>query len=149
MLVRVPYLAISLSLVACFFAVNARATSDADNVQTILHTASPPLVPPAPSFVRPKSAVQASHCQTPAYPRRALVESAQGTTQVRIGFGPEGRVVSTEVLTSSGASEAHKLLDQAAIASQQTCTLEPESGALIRYAVRSITFALQEEAPTR
>jgi len=148
--IRLPFPAIAVMLVACVVAVNARATPD-DTPQTILRTSSVPTpgAPPAPSMVRPKPAVQASNCQRPVYPRLALIAEAQGVTRLRIGFGADGKVVSTELVGSSGGSEAHKLLDQAAIASQQTCTVQPEPGTLIRYAVRNVTFALQDDAPAR
>lgn len=141
---RVPVPAFAVSLVACIVAVHARAAPDAETPRIAERTSLvPTLAPPAPGLVRLKPAVQAVNCQSPVYPRQALNVEAQGSTQLRIGFGADGRVVSTEVLASSGRSEAHKLLDQAAIASQQTCTLPPEPGTFIRYAVRSVTFALQ------
>lgn len=149
--IHLRFPAVAVSLVACVVAANARATPDADAPQIILHTSTVPTPgpPPAPGMVRLKPAVQASHCQRPVYPRLALIAEAQGITQLRIGFGADGRVASTEVLGSSGASDAHKLLDQAAIASLQTCTVQPEPGTLIRYAVRSVAFALQDDAPAR
>jgi TonB family protein len=144
--IRVSMPAIAVSLAACVVAVQARAAPDAETPRIVEHTSLVPTqAPPAPGLFRLKPAVQAVNCQNPVYPRQALNVEAQGSTRLRIGFSADGRVVSTEVLASSGRSEAHKLLDQAAIASQQTCTLPPEPGTLVRYAVRSVTFALPDD----
>lgn len=73
--------------------------------------AAPP-APPPPKFT-PKSATPkgnpASWATTNDYPTRALREEREGTTSFRVTVGPDGRVTSCEVTSSSGSPD----LDQA------------------------------------
>lgn len=67
-----------------------------------------PVAPPPPRF-QPKSATPkgnpANWATTNDYPSRALREEREGTTGFRVSVGPDGRVTSCEVTSSSGSSD--------------------------------------------
>lgn len=82
-------------------------------VPTQQPTAAPP--PPPPAHTPQKAAPRGnpgSWATTNDYPARALREEREGTTGFRVSIGPDGRVTSCEVTSSSG----HQDLDAA------TCT---------------------------
>ena len=88
----------------------------------------PPVVtPPAPPArddsrpARPRGN-ESSWVTTDDYPSSALREEAQGVTAVRLGVGPDGRVTSCDVTSSSGNAS----LDQAACRNlQRRARFEP------------------------
>ena len=67
-----------------------------------------PPAPAAPSFT-PKAPVPRSNpggwATTDDYPNRAMREGVQGTTGFRLTVGPDGRVTSCEITSSSGSAE--------------------------------------------
>lgn len=69
--------------------------------------------------------VTLSTCSKPEYPRVALQHEAAGKTVLNFRVSGEGRVIDAEVARSSGHSEAHKLLDFAALLALMRCTFEP------------------------
>jgi protein TonB len=88
--------------------------------------APPPSPPPPPARdesrpARPRGN-EGSWVTTDDYPPSALREEAQGVTAVRIGVGPDGRVTSCDVASSSG----NAALDQAACRNiQRRARFEP------------------------
>ncbi len=85
-------------------------------VQTVPPPAPPPVIvaPPAPVVappprVQPKQATPkgnpANWATTNDYPTRALREEREGTTGFRVTVGPDGRVTSCSVTSSSGSSD--------------------------------------------
>lgn len=85
-------------------------------VQTVPPPAPPPVIvaPPAPVVappprVQPKQASPkgnpANWATTNDYPTRALREEREGTTGFRVTVGPDGRVTSCSVTSSSGSSD--------------------------------------------
>ncbi len=85
-------------------------------VQTVPPPAPPPVIvaPPAPAVappprVQPKQATPrgnpANWATTNDYPTRALREEREGTTGFRVTVGPDGRVTSCSVTSSSGSSD--------------------------------------------
>ena len=92
----------------------------------------PPVAPPPPSPPPPPARDESrparprgnegSWVTTDDYPPSALREEAQGVTAVRIGVGPDGRVTSCDVASSSG----NAALDQAACRNiQRRARFEP------------------------
>lgn len=73
--------------------------------------AAPPavVVAPPPPRVQPKGATPrgnpANWATTNDYPTRALREEREGTTGFRVTVGPDGRVTSCEITSSSGSSD--------------------------------------------
>lgn len=57
----------------------------------------------------------------PAYPQSALMQSQTGTVRVKFVIGPEGNLVSADVMKSSGV----KALDRAAIDGLSKCKFKP------------------------
>ena len=85
-------------------------------VQTVPPPAPPPVIvaPPAPVVappprVQPKQATPrgnpANWATTNDYPTRALREEREGTTGFRVTVGPDGRVTSCSITSSSGSSD--------------------------------------------
>ena len=85
-------------------------------VQTVPPPAPPPVIvaPPAPVAapaprVQPKQATPkgnpANWATTNDYPTRALREEREGTTGFRVTVGPDGRVTSCSVTSSSGSPD--------------------------------------------
>lgn len=66
------------------------------------------------------------NCQ-PQYPKAALRAEAQGTTTLQFKIDAAGRVLSTIVVRSAGATTQHKLLDEAATV-MAGCTFVPGLG---------------------
>lgn len=85
-------------------------------VQTVPPPVPPPVIvaPPAPVAappprVQPKQATPrgnpANWATTNDYPTRALREEREGTTGFRVTVGPDGRVTSCSITSSSGSSD--------------------------------------------
>ena len=74
----------------------------------IIALPAPVPAPPPPRF-QPKSATPkgnpANWATTNDYPSRALREEREGTTGFRVTVGPDGRVTSCDVTSSSGSSD--------------------------------------------
>jgi protein TonB len=74
----------------------------------IIAPPAPVPAPPPPRF-QPKSATPkgnpANWATTNDYPSRALREEREGTTGFRVTVGPDGRVTSCDVTSSSGSSD--------------------------------------------
>jgi TonB family protein len=67
----------------------------------------------------------------PVYPAAALRVQAQGVTHIAFHVDETGKVTSAEVVTSSGNSREHRLLDLAAVMALSRCPITPahdESG---------------------
>lgn len=81
--------------------------------------APPAVVAPPPPRFQPKGAAPkgnpANWATTNDYPSRALREEREGTTGFRVTVGPDGRVTSCEVTSSSGSAD----LDEATCANVQ------------------------------
>lgn len=71
--------------------------------------APPAPVAPPPPRIQPKAAVPkgnpGSWATTNDYPTRALREEREGTTGFRVTVGPDGRVTSCEITSSSGSDD--------------------------------------------
>lgn len=71
--------------------------------------APPAPVAPPPPRIQPKGAVPkgnpGSWATTNDYPTRALREEREGTTGFRVTVGPDGRVTSCEITSSSGSDD--------------------------------------------
>ena len=71
--------------------------------------AAPPAPAPPPPRIQPKRAVPkgspANWATTNDYPTRALREERAGTTGFRVSVGPDGRVTSCSVTSSSGSPD--------------------------------------------
>lgn len=57
----------------------------------------------------------------PQYPRASILAEEAGTVRLRFAIGTDGKLLSVEVLISSG----HPLLDQAAVDGLSTCKFKP------------------------
>ena len=91
----------------------------APQIQTVITAPPPPpqiiLAPPAapvappPPRIQPKGAVPkgnpGSWATTNDYPTRALREEREGTTGFRVSVGPDGKVASCSVTSSSGSPD--------------------------------------------
>jgi protein TonB len=89
--------------------------------------------PPAPAAPAPAPQVHARpatinandpNCK-PEYPAAALRANATGTTRIKFTVDAAGKVVSAEVVGSSGSSRENRLLDNAAKAALSTCPFTP------------------------
>lgn len=65
-------------------------------------------------------------CLKPAYPIGARSANAQGDTGVEYTLGTTGRIDSARVVTPSGESESHRLLDMLAIDAVRACRGTPQ-----------------------
>jgi len=82
-------------------------------IQTAAPPPAPPPPPPAPSKAKgasPKGLSSWAARIQANYPTRAAREEREGRVGVRVGIGPDGRVTSCSVTSSSGSSD----LDEAA-----------------------------------
>ena len=110
--------------------------------QQITTSAMPPPVPeahlqilssPKPAIISPRPAqINANDpaCR-PAFPPLALDATVRGITRLRFTVNAQGNVTNAEVIGSSGSTQAHRLLDNAAKAALSTCPFTPgidESG---------------------
>ncbi|MFN3515852.1 MAG: energy transducer TonB [Novosphingobium sp.] len=75
--------------------------------------AAPP--PPPPKFTPKAPTPKGNPARTNDYPTRALREEREGTSGFRVTVGPDGRVTSCEITSSSGSPD----LDQAACSNVQ------------------------------
>jgi periplasmic protein TonB len=80
--------------------------------------------PMQPRPVDAKSAI----CAKPEYPNAARRYDAEGTTYLSLSVDAQGVVSNSNVEQSSGASAAHKLLDQAALQALLTCRFPGSPG---------------------
>ena len=75
----------------------------------VLIAAPPAVVVAPPPRVQPKGATPrgnpANWATTNDYPTRALREEREGTTGFRVTVGPDGRVTSCDITSSSGSSD--------------------------------------------
>src|SRR5690242_7722226 len=62
--------------------------------------------------------------QRPEYPAAARQAHATGITRVELKVSPDGQVLETKLLASSGTTAEHQLLDQTALASMAHCHVE-------------------------
>lgn len=85
--------------------------------------APPTPAPPAPPAVQAKAAVV--HANDPAcrpeYPAAAARANVTGVTRIKFTIDAEGKVVSAEIVGSSGSSRENRLLDNAAKAALSNC----------------------------
>jgi len=82
--------------------------------------ASPqPVAKAAP--VRTAAVVDAAHCQKPEYPRRSERLGEEGTVQLALLIGVDGRVAQAKVEKSSGFKD----LDNAALTALSLCKFKP------------------------
>lgn len=90
-----------------------------------------PEAPPAPPAPPPRAALPAianvALCAPKAedYPSAALRAEATGTTKIRFTVGPDGKLASSEVVSRSGLSREHRLLDRMAESKLSECTFKP------------------------
>ncbi len=88
----------------------------------------PPPAPPAPAaavHARPAVINANDPACRPEYPAAALRASATGTTRIKFTVDAAGKVVSAEIVGSSGAARENRLLDNAAKAALSTCPFTP------------------------
>ena len=81
-------------------------------------------------------------CPIPEYPRAALRAEATGVTRVTVTVGLEGTVTDVRVVQRSGESEAHALLDRAAVRAMQACQFDPAAGSLPARATREFVWKI-------
>jgi protein TonB len=88
---------------------------------------APPAPPPPPRVAaRPAIGnVQSCAPRNEDYPPAALRAEATGTTKIRFTVGPDGKLVSSQIVRSAGASREHKMLDRVAQAKLAECTFKP------------------------
>jgi protein TonB len=84
---------------------------------------APPPAKPTTNQGTMRSAVlaDAKACATPAYPAAAARNGDAGTVTLALLVGPDGRVTSSRVQTSSGSRE----LDRAAVSALSLCQFKP------------------------
>lgn len=70
--------------------------------------------------------VDFASCLKPAYPVGARSSNAQGDTGVEYTLGVTGRIDSARVVTPSGESESHRLLDMLAVDAVRACRGTPQ-----------------------
>lgn len=73
-----------------------------------------------------------AQCPAARYPDAATRAQAQGTTRLRLSVDESGKVVDASIVRSSGDSDAHRLLDQAAVEKMRQCLFSPTEAAGIR-----------------
>lgn len=66
--------------------------------------------------------------QPPDYPAAARRARASGTTGVELMVAPDGKVLETRLLTPSGTTPEHQLLDQTALAALSQCRMQMPPG---------------------
>jgi protein TonB len=89
--------------------------------------APPAPVPPPPAAVHARPATINANdpsCK-PEYPAAALRANATGTTRIKFTVDAAGKVVSAEIVGSSGSSRENRLLDNAAKSALSTCPFTP------------------------
>jgi periplasmic protein TonB len=108
-------------------AITVQTTTPPPPTPVTIAPAPAPAAPPAPA-VAPVAAQPAitnvSACK-PEYPQAALKAEASGTTAIKFTIDATGKVVSADVVKTSGASREHRLLDRAAVTSLSGCTFRP------------------------
>lgn len=79
--------------------------------------------------IQPRSVdAKSANCAKPNYPNAARRHDAEGTTYLSFSVDSLGTLSNPTVEQSSGASPAHKLLDEAAIRALLTCRFPPSPG---------------------
>lgn len=94
------------------------------------------VAPPAPPVPRSAAKPFVSNLGSCAptsddYPQAARRAETTGTTRVRFTVSAEGKLISADVVRSSGPSREHKMLDRVAVAKLSECAFKPgadESG---------------------
>jgi TonB family protein len=104
---------------------------------------SPPPPPPPPTqTIRTAATVSASTCEKPEYPSASKRLEEEGTVQLKILVGTDGKVIESAVEKSSG----FRRLDEAARAALSKCQFKPgtEDGVLIQsWASMKFTWRLE------
>lgn len=84
---------------------------------------------PAPTKPRTISA-SAGNCAQPGYPAEARRSEAAGTTTLEFEVSTEGKVTRVAVISTSGQTPEHKILDALALSTLAKCTFPPAPGFL-------------------
>ena len=84
---------------------------------------------PMPTKPRAISA-SAGNCAQPGYPAEARRSEAAGTTTLEFEVSTEGKVTRVAVISTSGPTPEHKILDALALATLAKCTFPPAPGFL-------------------
>jgi protein TonB len=80
--------------------------------------------PPAPPRVAARPAISNLDSCKPEYPAAALRAEATGSTKIRFVIGADGKLQSSEITKSSGASREHKALDRQALQQLSQCAFK-------------------------
>jgi TonB family protein len=86
----------------------------------------------------------AGTCPAPVFPSGALRVEATGVTTVSFVVEPSGKVSRIDVVQKSGVSEAHGLLDAAAVKSIAACDFGPAEGFGPRRAAQSFQWKIED-----
>ncbi len=81
----------------------------------------PPAAPPPHAAARPTRLDAGAASCRPAYPAAAQRAGATGVSRIRFTVDALGRIVSAQVLQSSGATREHRLMDKAAADALAQC----------------------------
>lgn len=92
-------------------------------VASLLGCAAPP-APPADTDESIESG-RLVDCAYSSYPDEALRVGAEGTTRLGFAATEEGRISYVWLLQSAGQTAVHKFLDDAAVASLESCRVKP------------------------
>jgi TonB family protein len=87
--------------------------------------------------------VGSAGCRPPVLPRDIAKAGAAGETDIAFTVEPSGKVTHAVVARSSGATPAHKALDQASLASVKSCHFTPVHGYGPAQALQSFNYGVQ------
>jgi TonB family protein len=87
--------------------------------------------------------LSAATCPTPNYPPYAQDEEATGVTRVQFSVNAAGYVTEARVVQTSGATPAHKVLDQTAVTTALACRFPAAEGFGPAQAARSFRWTLE------
>jgi protein TonB len=102
-------------------------TSVAPPPQAPVTIAPPPVAAPAPApriQARPAQ-IDMGTCAKPEYPAAAARAEATGITRIRFTVDGTGAVTKSEILSPSGSSREHRLLDRTAVEALSGCKFKP------------------------
>jgi TonB family protein len=86
----------------------------------------------------------AGTCPAPVFPRGALRVEATGVTRVAFIVEPSGKVSRVDVAQKSGETEAHALLDAAAVKAIAACEFGPADGFGPRRVTQSFQWKIED-----